>query len=210
MALLKIDMLISEVHYVSPHFRKDQLPFPLPLDVKIAIFEDRVLGWQLKVAEELFFGAKAADGSLIPHHIQHNGFAVLYILLSYFEMIPKYREGDLSEESGLWFKKGISQVFPEIVSHAAETAILASMWTGARNGLYHSAMTKRQVFVSGEANCIDYDATKRRLILNPGVVAQRAIAHFASYIAQLRDPSQSVLRGNFQKKFDREILPQLT
>ena len=203
-------MLISEIHYVSPHIRKDQLSFPLSLDAKIAIFEDRVFGWQLNVAEQLYFGAMSDDGSRIAHRIQHNGFAVLYILLSYFEMIPKYRDGDLSEKSGAWFKKGIKQVFPEIATHTAETAILASMWKGARNGLYHSAMTKKKVFVSGDASCIDYDAAEERLIINPGVVAQRTIAHFGTYITQLRDPSQQELRRNFERKFNQEILPQLT
>ncbi len=94
-------------------------------------------------------------------------------------MIPKYEKGDLSEISDKWFKEGIATVFPEIKGHAAETSILSGMWKHARNGLYHSAMTKSRVFVSGGAGEIDYDGAKKRLISNPGIVATRAIAHLA-------------------------------
>jgi hypothetical protein len=201
-------MQINDVHFVSPNIQKAALLFPLTLSDKINIFEDRVLGWQLNVAWELYYGPHAGPAPVQPL-IKHNGFAVLYILLSYFEMIPKYEKGDLSEDSGKWFKEGITAVFPEFKGHAAETSILSGMWKGARNGLYHSAMTKSRVFVSGEAAGIDYDGVKKRLTINPGVVATRAIAHFEDYVTRLRDASNGVLRENFRKKFDREILPQL-
>jgi len=202
-------MLKSKIHWVSPQIEKKSLKFPLKFDDKIYIFEDRVLGWQLVIAEQLYYGAVDKVGNPIPHGIEHNGFAVLYILLSYFEMIPKFEAGDLSEVSGEWFKKGITAVFPEIKGHTEETAILSGMWKGARNGLYHSAMTKSKVFIDGDAACIDFDMANKRLIINPGVVAKRTIAHFTNYIARLRDPKNVKLRANFEKKFDREILKQI-
>lgn len=202
-------MLQNNEHYVSPRFRKDQLPNPLLLEDKINIFEDRVLGWQLQIAEQLYYGPLLADGSR-GQTIPHNGFAVLYILLSYLEMIPKMEDGDHSEDSGVWFKEGLRRVFPELGGHADEIAILSAMWKGARNGLYHSSMTRKQVYISGDAACIDYDAAKKRLVVNPGVVAHRMIGHFHAYTARLRDPSQVDLRDNFQSKFDADILPQIS
>jgi hypothetical protein len=206
-------MLSSDVHWVSPRIKKADLPATLTLNDKISVFEDRVLGWQLDIAEQLYFGAPAKRGKKrLQVRIEHNGFAVLYILLSYFEMTPKYEAGDLSEDSGIWFKRGIKSVFPELAGagQAAETSILSAMWKGARNELYHSAMTKKRVFVSGDANCLDFDAAKKRLVVNPGAVARRTITHFNDYVARLRNPSNTTLRSNFEKKFNDEILPQIS
>lgn len=201
-------MLKANEHFVSPLIRRADLPQPLTIEAKIDVFEDRVMGWQLVIADQLYFGPRDKAGTRLEPQIAHNGFAVLYILLSYFEMISKYEDGNLSEVSGVWFKTGILRVFPELVGHADETDTLVAMWKGARNGLYHSAMTKQQVFVSGDARCMDYDAANKRLVVNPGEMVRRTINHFLGYTKKLRDPANAGLRDNFQKKFDAEILPQ--
>jgi hypothetical protein len=45
----------------------------------------------------------------------HAEYAVLDILMSYFEMIAKYREGYLrTNKSRIYFKKGVRFVYPEL------------------------------------------------------------------------------------------------
>ena len=201
-------MLTSETHWVAPGIEKSSLVFPLSLDDKIRIFENRILGWQLNVAEQLYYGAIATDGSRTDHGIKDNGFAVLYILLSYFEVIPRYEAGDLGDDySGVWFKRGVKAVFPNLPA-GDETDILTKMWKGTRNGLYHSSMTSKKVFVDGGAVSIDYDAAKKRLVINPGVVAREVIKHFKDYILRLKNPLHTSLRNKFETKFDAEIAPQ--
>ena len=42
-------------------------------------------------------------------------FATLKVVTSYFEMIAKYRDGfNQPGQSGEYFKKGLTQVFPEV------------------------------------------------------------------------------------------------
>lgn len=202
-------MVLTNTHWVSPTIKKCDLTFPLSLDDKIRVFEDRVLGWQLRIADELYSGVEDAGGNRIPSLIKHNGFAVLYIILSYFEMIPKFEAGNFSEVSGIWFKRGVMAVLPEVAGNPDEISILSGMWKGARNGLYHSAMTKKNVFISGEANCLDYDQANKQLTINPGALARRSIVHFKDYIARVRNPANVTLRKNFEAKFDKEIGAQI-
>ena len=97
----------------------------------------------------------------------------------------------------------------EFIKEVNLTIRLVAMWKGARNGLYHSAMTNSKVFVSGDAVCLDYDPAQKRLVVNPGAVVRRIIQHFQNYTARLRNPANIDLRAHFLMKFDHDILPQL-
>ena len=134
---------------------------------------------------------------------------MLYILLSYFEMISKFEAGSSSGKSGVWFRKGLEAVFPDITSHSERADILAQVWKGARCGLYHAAMTGTKVFISKDVSGIFYDSECGCIFVNPSDLIDGVTTHFDHYIARLRDPTQVVLRKNFVKKFDQEILTQM-
>ena len=75
--------------FISPNYRKSDFKSPLSIDDKIKVFEDQVLGWQLDIAVWIMkSGAREA---------QHSAYAVLHIVLSYFEMYAKYEQGYVKE-----------------------------------------------------------------------------------------------------------------
>jgi hypothetical protein len=83
---------------ISEHFTDEQFTPPASLEEKVAIFADRVWGWQLNVADRM-----RADA--------HAGFAILAVVASYFEMIAKYQEGFVGPGASKdHFKKGVQSV----------------------------------------------------------------------------------------------------
>jgi hypothetical protein len=97
--------------------------------LRVDIFEDAVLGWQLDVAQAL----AASPGG--PN--RHTGFAILSIVASYFEMIAKHRAGfprDKEGASAQYFCKGVQSVFD---AFAGQTDVhLKPLYEHMRCGLY--------------------------------------------------------------------------
>lgn len=203
---------IAGEHWVSFKRKKSSLSFPLTLEAKIELFQERIEGWQVSIADQCYRGVLDASGNRISPGIPHSGFGALYLLLSYFEMIAKYEAGDLSEVSGRWFKKGVREVYPDLASrtHNEELQILTKFYEGARCGLYHAGTTSKYVFISGDPASIEFDAVSGMLIINPGDMIDRVTGHFRIYCQRLRNPAESTLRANFERKFNAEILPQIT
>lgn len=186
---------------------KDALAFPLTIEAKIDLFEERIQGWQISIADQCYRGVLDNAGNRISPSVPHCGFGVLYMLLSYFEMIAKYEAGDLSEVSGKWFKEGIKTVYPELTAKTEK--ILTKFYKGARCGLYHAGLTSKFVFIDGGVASVEYDPGSEMLVINPGDMIDRVANHFKAYCQRLRDPAQALLRANFEKKFDADILPQI-
>jgi len=89
----KIGMVIC----LSPAYKDTDFLKILSLDDKIAIFEDRIKGWQLNIAK------KCAE-------IPHSGFAVLHIVISCIEAIAKYQAGfDQNRKSGDYLHPALSE-----------------------------------------------------------------------------------------------------
>ncbi len=65
---------------VSPHFTSDKL-MSGRLEDMIDVFEDQILGWLIDPAD-----------ALRTH--QHAGFGILAIVLSYFEAIAQFLDGE--------------------------------------------------------------------------------------------------------------------
>jgi hypothetical protein len=79
--------------WVTPRRRLSELPKDITLDLKIDIFKERIEGWKLDIADQLINGIKDEKGNTITEGNPHSGYAVLDIILSYFEMIAKYQAG---------------------------------------------------------------------------------------------------------------------
>lgn len=179
--------------FVAPGIRIEHLSNPWTLDEKIEILEARVRGYQLDVAE-----------SLIPNEVA--GFAILYILTSYFEMIAKLESGHTGQgQAGANFKKGFESVFPNTPStdcHDAKTII----WEDLRCGLFHMGQAKSRVILmhklSGPSMTIDRTGGRLFLLIDPKMFVGDLRKHFENYIARLKDTSQRELRNNFERCFD--------
>src|SRR3990172_3419831 len=117
---------------LSPHHSMNEFPDELTIDQKIEVFIDRIESWQLSIAKRL-----------IDANIPHREVALLYIVMSYFEMIGKYVE-DIDNPTDA-FNAGVKTVFPEIDewdkgSTKVSDRFLKFLCGKVRNGLYHVGM----------------------------------------------------------------------
>jgi hypothetical protein len=202
-------MSAMEDWWVTPKRRFKDLPKEITLNDKIDIFYERVDGWKFDIADQLINGRVIKDerGNITVEGNPHAAYAVLDILLSYFEMIAKYNDGYLeTSESEAYFKKGVRMVFPEseTANQNSVNTLLDTLYHGARCGLYHVGLTNTDIFLEGgEAPPISF-RSNGKVYLNPHKLVLPMRANFNNYITQLRDVNNSDLRQNFEKRFDRD------
>jgi hypothetical protein len=181
-------------YYVSPHYLDDQFggryPQNLRFEEKVAVFADSVRGWHLDIAE---LTGKAS---------RHSGFALLSILVSYFEMIAKTRDGVVRRgQSERYFKEGLGWVFPSL---SAKDAVLHKFYESIRCGLYHEAGTGSGIVITADPDILMQGSTDGTAItVNPFNLVQPLQDHFSRYVLDLLDPSNTPLRANFEKRFGR-------
>jgi hypothetical protein len=188
--------------WITPNYQNTDFVWPLSIDDKITIFEDRTMGWQLGLANRIINGESGANA------IPHSGYAVLNIVLSYFEMIAKFRDGyDQQGESQHYFKQGVYEVFSQLRTHprGAVERLLDVLYHGGRCGLYHGGMTDSRIVLTGQLDAaMAFDEGNERLVINPHRLIPGLIAHFQRYIGELRDTANEPLRSNFERRFDYE------
>ena len=196
--------------WISPKSQETDFVWPLALEDKITIFLDRTSGWQLDIADYCINGKRNAEGELLAGPIEQSGFAVLHIVLSYFEMIAKYQEGFMTNgKSEYYFKQGVYSVFPHLKTESSSMvdSLLNILYFGARCGLYHGGMTDHRIVVTGDtAYPMVLDMSKPQLKINPHLMVPELKAHLWEYGRQLRNPGNKVLRRNFEKRFDFDAL----
>ena len=177
---------------ISRHYLYNQFPEKLTIGNKIVIFADRVRGWQIYPAEEII--------QLNPHSV----FVVLLSLMQYFEMIGKYIAGFANEkESPKFFKIGFREVAPYLSPSASKFSDSAvnTIYNKVRNALYHTGITGNGVALTGDA---DYaiEIQNEIIIINPHKLTISLHNHFDFYIEKLHDPNETILRQNFEKRFN--------
>lgn len=177
---------------LSPTYKDTDFSKILSLDDKIAIFEDRVKGWQLNIAK------KCAE-------IPHSGFAVLHIVISYVEAIAKYQAGFVqNRKSRDYFQQGLLEMIPDLKNYSEQDQkeIAKKLYYGVRCGLYHGGMISKGVFITGEINTSVVFFKEMGLYIHPNRLVDLALVHFDKYVEQLKDLKNSELRKNFEKRFD--------
>lgn len=179
---------------ISPVHNLEDFPDGLDLSAKIEVFIARVEGWLLGPAIEM-----------IKVGIGYRAFALLAVVTSYFEMIAKYSDGFLGERSsGLYFKKGLKLVFPEM-SLPEDEPLLDGICDRVRNGLYHVGMTKPKVILidaDPEKGSIGYQPATDLIAIAPDTLVEDLRIHFAGFAHSLRSQENSQLRANFEARFD--------
>ena len=85
----------AENWWVTPKRRLRDIPKNRTLDDKIDIFYERIYGWKLDIADQLINGKVIQNekGKVIIEGNPQAAYATMDIILSYFEMIPKYQDG---------------------------------------------------------------------------------------------------------------------
>jgi hypothetical protein len=159
------------------------------LDTKILIYEDRVMGWFLRVADEL----RSKD--------RNSGYVVLQIACSQVEGLEQYHNGATSRgRSRPTFVAGMRRIFELDTSL---DGVLGRFYDAVRNGLFHDGFTKSSVAISwgwDQAVSVDHAGT---IQVNPSSFLDHVVAAVSKFAAALKDPVNVDLRANFERQWDR-------
>jgi len=185
---------------LSPKHTTEDFKNGWNLDDKIEVFIARVEGWQLGIARDM-----------IERNIPGRQFAILMIVMSYFEMIAKYRDGFIEEAKGRrrgegksahFFKEGLKDVFPDMALPEDEL-VLSGIYESVRNGLYHAGGTRSNVILTDKTlNTIGYNAITGAIAIDPDLMVKELLRHFVQFASKLRDQANASLRANFEARFD--------
>ncbi len=182
---------------ISPIHTSDDFPEPLTLDQKIEVFIARVRGWQIQPAIDMR-----------ERNIPHRGFAQLAVVISYLEMVGKYRAGYVGDRrSGEYFKQGMLYTFYDVPP--SELALLDAFYELIRNGLYHLGVTLPNVMLFDNIpGSFMFNDKFGGLIISPDKFVNDLAIRFETFAAELRNPGNVDLRRNFEARFDFDNTPR--
>jgi hypothetical protein len=177
-------------HAVSPNFTVEKLAGARIEDM-IDVFEDQMLGWLIEPANRL-------------RDYEHAGFGILAIVLSYFESIGQFLDGE-RKNSRQQFVSGLKAVFPNLDPEIPRS-LFVDLYDQIRCGLFHQGLTKSKVVITriGE-NPIEVIHGSAHEVIQIRVVPVNLIdaihRHLVHYVAELRNPVNTSLRQNFEAWF---------
>jgi len=159
-------------------------------ETRVAIFEDRSVGWFFRVADTI-----ASDGSA--------GYVILQIAASQIEAIQQFRKGESSKnKSADFFVAGLMETFAEAKPEHAP--LLRNFYHAVRCGLFHDGMTRTGVVISQGfefAFAVVGDQANQQIQINPWRFIAAVRANLNDYVAKLRDPSNVELRRAFDARW---------
>jgi hypothetical protein len=186
--------------WITPYHQDMDFRRPLSFGDKVSIFAEQVSGWQLDIADACINGGLDV--------MRHSGFAVLHIVLSYFEMIAELK--DLKPYGGKGsegkFNAGVLDVLGRYPSASGSNRdeVLKILYVSARCGLYHEGRIRRRIVLSGEfLEPVVFCSQAQQLGINPHKLVPALKVHLQEYLAALQDPSRTDLRSCFERGFDR-------
>jgi hypothetical protein len=189
----------TKVSWLSPKHLSTEFHRPVPVEKKVELFEARVLGWQLDIAEECANGINGRPAN------PHAGFAVLHLCLSYFETIAKYEAGFARNgQSEKYFKLGLAWVFPNLkrVPPAVREARANLLYKSGRCGLYHASQTNKGILLGRPPTAIRFAPKRNVVLVNPYLLPSVLRKHLRSYCERLRKLRSRALRQRFEIRFD--------
>ena len=152
----------------------------------------------------------------------HAGFAVLHIIVSYFEVVGMIefdstahsylrKKNGKGWETGKEFKAGLMAVLSELAKPKRKHArwFRNEFYLKVRCGLYHQSMTRSGIFVSGQIGqakgyeFYDLGSQGSAITINPERLTQRLSEHLSELELRLRDGNNVLLRQRFEKVFVR-------
>jgi hypothetical protein len=194
--------------WITWKHRDSDLTWPLAFEVKVELFYEQALGWQLHIADLVANGGTAfgeegnRDGCAVSS-IRHSGFAVLQICLSYFETIGYYTGKEAGSKAA--FRKGVAEVFAGLAAADAglAEAFADALYRDARCGLYHNVRTA-QVGLGWPPGSAAVAYVDGRVVVNPERLPMVLKAHLERFRDALLDESNRPLRQVFEARFDRD------
>mgnify|MGYP001236458204 CR=1 FL=1 len=196
-------MHVSPRHIASGHLDE------WSLDDKIEVFIARVDGWHLEVADRCINGWQVDGQECIDaidlkgnrtKHIPDSGWAVLQMVLNYFELIGFYKLEGIGARHREYFIAGVLDVFPRFREQNVNVPGL--LWSDVRS-LYHLGISGRVVLKHVEPLVdIYYDEQRGLVVIDPHVFVKTLREHFEEYAERLRNPLETELRTRFEKAFN--------
>jgi hypothetical protein len=167
----------------------DSVPYEDPcLELKINIYERRIMGWFLDYARELAVNSPS-----------EGDYVAVMIALSQLEGVELFRLGEThgrgSSESN--FKSSLSQMIITITENEK-----AKIYSAVRSGLFHAGFPDDKVYISNDLGDSPVATVDEKTYINPKVFVLETIRFFDDYVTKLRDPENNILRENFEKRWD--------
>jgi hypothetical protein len=178
---------------------------------KVELFYEQTLGWQLHIADLLAnggatFEANGGRPSYPVDAVEHSGFAVLHICLSYFELIGSVIvASSKNTRSVTRFKAGAADVFPMHFNGSQwGERLLNRLYKGARCGLYHAGRTGRYVGLGSppDGTALLYIPESDQAVISPERLPIALKAHLEKFRLELLNPARVALRAQFERRFD--------
>lgn len=218
-------MWITANHLVAPGFD----PLKVPFEKKVEIFRAFTDVWFLAVAYQAIEGHQNPDGSeainlynpqkeKYEKYLPHAGWAVLHLVMNYFEVIGCFRCGMIKTkkyQSGFnktRFKDGFKQVivtlspyyrqyfFDDLINNEDASDHLWDF----RNGLFHAGDIKSPIIISGGYEfSIKYRPDRDVLHINPHRFVPMLGLHLELYVKELLAAKEgSKIRINFERAYN--------
>ncbi len=165
--------------WVSKYSKDTDFPKgPLSSTDRVRLFDERIRGWILEPARTL----EKAD--------QHSGYALLNLVLPYFEMIAQCAAGTTSDHrSGSFFVNGLKAV---LGPRCPDDVFLSAFYSAVRCGCFHDGLAREDVVLSGSfAEAVE--VLSGVFQVNPHRLLDVVESHFKQYLARLRGPSGGAL-----------------
>lgn len=155
---------------------------------KLRLFQEQIQGWTLNVLKE------------IKVKVGHSDFAMLSVMMAYFENIQKFRNGyDKPGKSELHFTEGLRWVYPKFKAHKDGNSLVKLVYEQARCGMYHVGLIGTQIVLDCSISS-GIGIFKGNIKMCPEKLITNMQRHFDQYIADLKDPLNITLRANFEKR----------
>lgn len=127
---------------------------------------------------------------------KESGYAILSIMVSYFEMIEQFITGQSSRrQESSFFVSGFRKVYPH-ASFMNDNQI-RQIYAWVRCGMYHEGMTKEKTMLS-RYYLEGVALHGQEIHINPGKMVEEIRSHFCNYIYGLRNLT-SPQRANFEQ-----------
>ncbi len=181
----------------------------LTLEQKVDVFYEQTLGWQLHIADLVANGGltlgefKSGRNVYKVPSIQHSGFAVLQICLSYIELIGSLVQATRQSPTKT-FEAGLRAIPGLIDASQINPTLSSRLYDAARCGLYHEGRTRPGVRLSQprDENAIAFNRCTGEIVISPERLPKVLKAHLEQFRVELLDKTKLMLRARFEQRFN--------
>jgi len=185
-----------DITALSPWTNSDQVPSPLTPAFKVRLYDERVRGFQLDIAEQML-GIDPTTGNT---RIPWAGFASLAVVFSYFEAYEQHHSGVSTEKGGSCnaFQRGVLDVFPQLDATSVQ---LRALWKRLRCALYHRGNPTGGIVIGPSYESpLEYSLTDDTWYVNPEKLISALQEDHKRYVTTLGGTSPALTK--FERIFD--------